>query len=165
MRKGFLRSFAKFRGKHLCRSPFFNKVAGLRPATFLKKRLWHRCFPLNFANFQEHLFYKTPLGDGFWTYKNKISLWKLHIFTWFWKYFTYVIFRGAPNIILLNVTLQSCVSLKSDSHPPKKLCICFNETTLKMMKNTFYFTLKALFVLKIFKVLSWLFGHVEKRLD
>ena len=34
-----------------------------------------------------------------------------------------------------------------------------------MMKNAFYFTLKALFVLKIFKFLSWLFGHVAKRLD
>ena len=31
-----------------------------------------------------------------------------------------------------------------------------------MMKNTFYFILKALFVLKIFKVLSRLFRHVEK---
>ena len=30
------------------------------------------------------------------------------------------------------------------------------------MKNTFYFMLKALFVLKIFKFLSQLFGHVEK---
>ena len=37
-----------------------------------------------------------------------------------------------------------------------------NESPLKMMKNAFYFTLKALFVLKIFKFLSWLFGHVEK---
>ena len=26
-------------------------VADLRPATFLKKRLWHRCFPVNFAEF------------------------------------------------------------------------------------------------------------------
>ena len=34
-----------------------------------------------------------------------------------------------------------------------------------MMKNAFYFTLKAAFVLKIFKFLSWLFGHVGKRLD
>ena len=34
-----------------------------------------------------------------------------------------------------------------------------------MMENTFYFTLKALFVLKIFKFLSWLFGNVEKHLD
>ena len=32
-------------------SLFFKKVAGLRPATLLKKRLWHRCFPANFAKF------------------------------------------------------------------------------------------------------------------
>ena len=31
-----------------------------------------------------------------------------------------------------------------------------------MMKNAFYFTLKALFFLKIFKFLSLLFGQVEK---
>ena len=49
--KGVLRKFAKFTGKHLCQSLFFNKVAGLRPATLLKKRLWHRCFPMNFAKF------------------------------------------------------------------------------------------------------------------
>ena len=34
-----------------------------------------------------------------------------------------------------------------------------------MMKNAFYFTSKALFVLKIFKFLSWLFSHVKKQLD
>ena len=39
------------------------------------------------------------------------------------------------------------------------------ESPLKMIKNAFYFTSKALFVLKIFKFLSWLFGHVAKRLD
>ena len=33
------------------------------------------------------------------------------------------------------------------------------------MKNAFYFTVKVLSVLKIFKFLSWFFGHVEKRLD
>ena len=33
------------------------------------------------------------------------------------------------------------------------------------MKNAFYFTLKALFVLKIFKFLPWLFSHVEKHLQ
>ena len=38
-------------------------------------------------------------------------------------------------------------------------------TPLKMMKNAFYFTSKALFVLTIFKFLSWLFGHVTKQLD
>ena len=39
------------------------------------------------------------------------------------------------------------------------------ESSLKMMKNAFYFTLKALFILKIFKFSSWLFGHVAKPLD
>ena len=41
------------------------------------------------------------------------------------------------------------------------------ESPLKMMKNAFYFTLKALFVFKIFKFLSWscLFGYITKRLD
>ena len=34
------------------------------------------------------------------------------------------------------------------------------ESPLKMMKNAFYFTSKPLFVLKIFKFLSWLFGHL-----
>ena len=32
----------------------------------------------------------------------------------------------------------------------------------KMMKNAFYFILKALFVLKIFKFLSWHFDHVQE---
>ena len=36
------------------------------------------------------------------------------------------------------------------------------ERPFKMMKNTFYFTLKGLFIPKIFKFLSWLVGHVEK---
>ena len=34
---------------------FFNKVTGLRLATVLKKRPWHRCFPVNFA-----IFLRTP---------------------------------------------------------------------------------------------------------
>ena len=39
------------------------------------------------------------------------------------------------------------------------------ESPVKMMKNALYFTLKALFVLKIFKFLSSLVGHVGRRLD
>ena len=50
-RKGVLRNFAKLTGKHLCQGLFFNKVAGLRAATLLKRRLWHRYFPVNFVRF------------------------------------------------------------------------------------------------------------------
>ena len=49
IKKGLLKNFAKFTGKYLYQSLFFNKVAGLMPATLLKKRLWHRCFPMNFT--------------------------------------------------------------------------------------------------------------------
>ena len=42
---------SKFTGKHLCQSLLFNKVAGLRPATLLRRILWHRCFPVNFMKF------------------------------------------------------------------------------------------------------------------
>ena len=51
IKKGVLRNFTKFTGKHLCQSIFVNKVAGLSLATLLKKRLWHRCFPVKFAKF------------------------------------------------------------------------------------------------------------------
>ena len=51
VRQGVLRNFTKFTGKHLCQSLFFNKVAGVRPAFLLKKKLWNRCFPVNFVKF------------------------------------------------------------------------------------------------------------------
>ena len=50
-KKGVVRNFAKVTGKHLCQSLLFGIVEGLRPATLLKRRLWHRCFPANFVEF------------------------------------------------------------------------------------------------------------------
>ena len=66
--KGALRNFTKFTGKQLCLSLFFNKVAGLRPgpATLEKKRLWHRCFPVNVAKFLRTPFLQNTSGDCFW---------------------------------------------------------------------------------------------------
>ena len=60
-RKGILTNSAKFTGKHLFQSLLFNKVAGLGPATLLKKRLWHRCFPANFAKFLRTPFFTEHL--------------------------------------------------------------------------------------------------------
>ena len=46
--------------------------------------------------------------------------------------------------------------------PSEINCVArFIESPLKMMKYA-YFILKAFFILKIFKVLSWLFGQVER---
>ena len=48
MKKDVLINFPKFIGEYLCHGDSF---LGLRPATLLKKRLWHRCFPVKFAKF------------------------------------------------------------------------------------------------------------------
>ena len=40
--------------------------------------------------------------------------------------------------------------------------IYVNGSPLKIMKNSFYFTFKALFVLEIFTFLSRVFGYIEK---
>ena len=49
VKKGALRNFAKFTGKHLCQSLFFDKVQ----------------VP---ANLYEHIFYRAHLGDCFWCF-------------------------------------------------------------------------------------------------
>ena len=59
--KGALRIFAKLTRKYLCRSRFFNKVADI----------WHRCSPVNFANFLRTLFYRTPLSNFFCSSANQ----------------------------------------------------------------------------------------------
>ena len=68
--------------------------------------------------------------------------------------------------IILNTSSQRAAKLKYSHNFSlifkvglslcKKICfICFNESSLKVVKNAFYFILKkALFVLKIFKFLS-----------
>ena len=50
-KKVVLRNFAELTGKYLCQSLFFNKFAGLRSATLLKKRLISK----------NNFFYGTPL--------------------------------------------------------------------------------------------------------
>ena len=51
IKKDVFKNVAELRGNHMCPSLVFNKVAGLRPVTLLKRRLWHRRFPVDFAKF------------------------------------------------------------------------------------------------------------------
>ena len=58
---------------------------------------------------------------------------------------------------------QKPLYFKVELSPSKKnYVICLTESLLKMMEKAFYFILKAVFILKIFKFLSRLFGHVRK---
>ena len=65
------------------------------------------------------------------------------------------VLRNVPYLNLHKRVLETGDTIKnisrSDSHhPKKKLFYSFTESPLKMMKNAFYFILKALFLLRIF---------------
>ena len=58
-KKGVLRNFAKFTGKHPCQGLFFNKVAG--PCNFLKKETLAQVFFCEFCKISKNTFsYRTP---------------------------------------------------------------------------------------------------------
>ena len=64
MKKDVLKNFIKFTG---------------RPATLLKERLWHRCFPKNFANFLRTPFLQNTSGR-LWLFKSSKTIRKIIIF-------------------------------------------------------------------------------------
>ena len=66
-RNNLLKNFAKFTVKHLCQDLVFTKLAGLRPATLLHRRLWNGCFPVDVAKFLRAPFYRTLPSDCFCT--------------------------------------------------------------------------------------------------
>ena len=67
---------------------------------------------------------------------------------------------------MVNIIYWICckeVLVKVGLSPFEKISVVyFIESLLKMMKNDFCFILKALFILKIFKFLSWLFRSFRK---
>ena len=60
VKKGVLRKFAKFTGKHLCQRLFCNKVAVFN--NFNKKESLAQVFPVNFAKFLRTLFLENTSG-------------------------------------------------------------------------------------------------------
>ena len=60
-----LRNFTKFTGKYLD-----------LPATLLKKRLWHRCLPVNFVKFLRTLFFTEHL----WWLLLYVTIWARSVF-------------------------------------------------------------------------------------
>ena len=62
---GVLKNFAIFTGKHLCCNLFFNKVAGLRYATLLKKETLSQVFSCEYCNiFKNTYFEEHPRTDA-----------------------------------------------------------------------------------------------------
>ena len=80
MEKVFLEISQDSRDNTCARVSFFAKDAGLRPATLLKKRPWHSCFPVNFAKFLRTSFYRQGIIQkkygriGFWRNRKGLQL-------------------------------------------------------------------------------------------
>ena len=115
------RNFSKFTGKHLWQTLFFNKVAGLRPVTLLKKRLWHRRFPVDFAKFL-----RTPsLTKHFWWLLLGVFLWKLihrqgHILAKWYNFFNVFISENKSfNSFGLTVYMSALFCKKQDMETMK----------------------------------------------
>ena len=53
-----LKHFARFTGKYMYQSLFLHKVSVQGTSTLLKKRLWSRCFPVNFAKLLSAPYFK-----------------------------------------------------------------------------------------------------------
>ena len=84
--------------KNSCVRVFFNKVAVLRSATLLKKRLWHRCSLVSFARFLRTPFFIEHLR------------WWLLNFAWFCVLFikVYFIFPIIVILYLIVVSIDFC---------------------------------------------------------
>ena len=109
-KKDVLKNFAKLTEKHLCQSPFFNKIAGLRPASLLKKRLWHRYFPVNFAKFSKTTFFIE-------------HLWWLLLNFEFFCHIDWLVYKS-----LLNNSFLIIVSILNRKNKlwQSYICICFS---------------------------------------
>ena len=93
-----LRNFAKFTGKHLRQSLFFNKVAGLRPEAcyFIKKETLTQVFSNEFCEISMNTFFTEHLrwlllfikkvadlqSHQFFFRKKSSSEWSLCVFFW-----------------------------------------------------------------------------------
>ena len=94
----------------------FNKVLSLRPATLLRKRLWHRCSPVNFVIISKNIFFAEQLCTTAST---------IRVFDWKTRFeifmFRFCLYLKASN----NWLLFSCL-------------MCFNFEFL-MLSYVFYF--------------------------
>ena len=152
-KKGVLKDFTKLTGTHLHRGASFLRKLQATPATLLKKRLRHRCFPVKFVKKKFRIASLQNTFSGYFCYFEKQSSYGRSVHSSFSKI----------KVKRHKIYFSQIGFLKDALSCPRQFLA--TENPLKMMKNGFYFTLKALFLLKIFKSFSLHFGHVENQLD
>ena len=85
--------------------PLFLIKVLLRPATLLNKRLWHRCFPVNFGEFLEHLSTEHLLvtASESWREEGFFLLYFFELFCWIFLYLR----LQTKTIVSLLLTVQN----------------------------------------------------------
>ena len=88
MKNGVVKNFGKFTEKYIVPESFFNKVAALRPATLLKRRLWHRYFSVNFPKFLRTPFLQKTSGRLLLKNLLFLEMFILHVYAFIYCSFT-----------------------------------------------------------------------------
>ena len=115
-KKDVLTNLAKFTGKHLFQSLFFNKVTGQRPevCNFFKKRDFSAVVFLPILEIlYKQLFHATPLGDCFWIWNSNIRLvWiKNSFYSGQWQYKKlWTVFKISCRSILVIILTKFSIS-------------------------------------------------------
>ena len=112
LKKAFFKNFAKFTGKYLCQS------------LFLIKRLWCRCFPMNFAKFLRKLFLKERLWWLLLSWSQRYS-WPIGFIDCLKSFFQIIWTMLLFNFYLCSYMDNLCFKRKSwECHLRKR---CFHE--------------------------------------
>ena len=124
IKKAVLKNFAKFAEKHLCQILFFNKFAGLRPATIEKETL-AQVFSCEFSKFLRTLFFTEHLQwlllDSFFLRIN--FSWKFHTFSFTVLFFMSSIVHIYPqrNTTICKAILHLYLIMSTYRHYPRNL--------------------------------------------
>ena len=100
------------------RSLFFSKVAGLRAATLLRKRLWHRCFPVNFVKFLRTPFLQNTSGGQFLWSSDRLRLCKVSVNLF--KLYQSLLFMQIVNWIIVPFFLCIAIILQAIGQPSSR---------------------------------------------
>ena len=122
--------------KNTCNRVSFLISCRLRPVTLLKKRLWHRPFPVNFAKYlRTPFFHRTPQGDCFWIYGVVFYRQKIPQ-----KAPWYFFDRVLNNVMLSDFFVNNSVTLSPRSEAVAQRCSIrkvFSEISQNSQGNTF----------------------------
>ena len=134
VKKGVLRSFPKYTGKHLCQS------LCLRPETLSKKRLWHKCFSVNFATFLRTSFLQNTSGRLLLSVTPLFDIWSQFLFKEHTKLkWPYCSYRSSnPEMFFKKCVRKKTSQLSCNFIKKEILAQVFSDEFCEISRNIFF---------------------------